>query len=294
MLDPALRRKIRRLRLWARQRVQADLRGSYQSVYAGSGLEFDDFRAYIPGDEVKHIDWKVTARQNRAHVRVYREERDVVFHILLDVSSSLFFGSRAGRQKIDVALELVALIAALTEVHQDRSSLALFAHKVIEMLPPRRGESHIHAMLQKILMLPRQGCSTAMAAALREVTPRFTRKSVVILISDFLDDHPYLPELKKLSSRHMVRCVRIYDPLEVHPPRATGLPLWRDVESGITQALHLTPLELTSHAHGGSGGEKWLRDIRRAGGDGVVMSTADDSFQTLLRMRQRRSRWARR
>ena len=282
MLDPALRRKIRRLRLWARRSVQGDLGGFYKTAYRGSGLEFEDYRPYVLGDEIKHIDWKVTARHNQTHVRVYQEERDVVFHLLLDVSSSLYFGSEAQRQKIHVAVELMALLATLIDVHQDRCSLTLFGEKITHRIPAKRGEAHVHAMLQTVLTLPSQGQGTSLATALEELRRTVRKKSVVMVLSDFLDDSPYLPALKRLSRGHKVSCVRIYDPIEVHPPAPRRVvPLWQDIEGSTLRSFRISPFSSGSED---SWQEQWLSQVKAAGAYGELLSTTEDTFPLLVRM----------
>lgn len=292
MLDPQTLRKIRYLRLWAHQKARGELRGHYRSTYSGSGLEFDDYRRYVWGDEVKHIDWKVTARQNQTHVRVYREERDVVFHLILDVSSSMFFGSKKGRRKIDAAAELVALISALVDLNGDRCSLTLFSHHIVSRLPARRGPGHIHRMLGEIASLPRYDQKTSLASVLRTLRGVFRRGCLVMVISDFLDETAYADELKILSRAHGVSGIRILDPTELSPPASsrwlagsfTGLGLWRDVESatfGAGRLLGLDGLGLDGTDRRSPATQPWPRMIRRCGVRPVVMTSHDDPVMTL-------------
>ncbi|MCY4443712.1 MAG: DUF58 domain-containing protein [Proteobacteria bacterium] len=290
-----LRQRIKHLQLWAAHSISGHQHGSYLSTFAGSGLEFNDFRLYVPGDDVKHIDWKVTARSQDPYVRGFREERDLHLLLLVDISSSMFFGSKKGREKIRICVDFAALLSALTTYHNDKISLALFSDHISHYLPPSRGSAHSFRVLKSILTAPTSSQPTSLKEALHFAMKSLKKRSLVVLLSDFLDSNPYNAEMKALATKHDLTCLRIYDPLEIDPPQGGGWT-YRDCESdqrfrGKIGQIITSKLSPSRQLNDYNRAEKtqpfddWRRTLRNHRTDGyAVDATRDDPIKTLYAM----------
>lgn len=232
MVDDAMYSNIRRLRLWAQHSLSGAMHGIYTSSFMGSGLECDDFREYTPGDDVKHIDWKLTARSQNPHIRLFREERDLTLLVLVDTSSSMYFGSNVQREKIHMSMELTALLCALAKVNHDRSALGLFSQDVMTNTPPAHGDMHFYRILQAAMSAPRMHQKTSIRSALSWAMRFLRKKSLVVVISDFLDSQDYMHELQLISCKHDVTCLKVYDPIEKYPPKSWYPWMFYDNETG--------------------------------------------------------------
>jgi uncharacterized protein (DUF58 family) len=229
MLTPEVLRQIRRLELRAGRAVTDVMAGNYVSAFKARGMEFEEVREYVPGDEVRLIDWNVTARLHVPHVKVLREERELTVLIVCDVSASQSFKG-FHRAKREVAAEMAAVLAFLASRSQDRVGLVLAADNVEVFVPPRKGRGHVWNLIREALTYKAMGKGTGLEQALRFVDRVQKRRALVFVLSDFLGD---LPEnLGQLARRHDVVAVRIRDPLERKVPRDAGLVEVTDAESG--------------------------------------------------------------
>lgn len=222
-----LRGQVRRLEIRARQALQAGLTGQYQSAFRGRGLEIEEVRDYRPGDDVRTIDWNVTARTGTLHVKVYREERDLTVLLLVDLSSSTRFGS--GVMTVHDLITEVASLFALAAAHRDRVGAVLFDEQVRTLIPPRRGWRHGLRVVRQVLAASPAGRGTAVAEALQSAGRVLHRRGVVILLVDHACTLPQ-DRLVALSARHDLVLVRIGDRLCETAP-AAPLPVV-DAESG--------------------------------------------------------------
>lgn len=229
MLPKELIKRIRKLEISTRKAVSSVLGGQYHSVFKGRGMAFSEVRQYQPGDEVRTIDWNVTARMNDAYVKVFTEERELTVMLLVDVSASELFGSRQ-RSKAEIAAEVAAQIAFSAIANNDRVGLILFSDRVEKIVPPRKGRSHVLRMVSDILSFQPKGRGTDLGAALTWLTHVAKRKTVTFLVSDFLTED-YEKPLRLVARKHdLVPCV-IVDPLEQVFPRL-GLVELEDPETG--------------------------------------------------------------
>lgn len=196
MLPAELIAEIKRLEIRSRRRVDTDLIGGYQSAFRGSGLTYQDLREYAPGDEIRHIHWKASARSGKTYVKSYTEDRELRVMLLVDVSRSLAF--KDYRQR---AAFFSAAVAMLALANQDSVGLITFGEKVQKTFPPKRGRHHIQAIIAEILATPADAAASNLAAALEYTQKLVRRSSVIFIISDFLCP-PFGEQLKRLARRH--------------------------------------------------------------------------------------------
>ena len=179
--------------------------GQYQSCLKGNGMEFSDIRRYAPGDDVKKIDWKVTAKQRKAYVKEFVEERELSVFLLVDISASNRF-----KEKLELITELVGSLAFSANKNGDRVGALFFSNQIERVIPLKKGKKHTLSIIENLLTINPKGDKTDIAMTLRYFGKVFKRRSVIFLISDFLDDN-YEKELKILSQRHEIIPVRIGD-----------------------------------------------------------------------------------
>lgn len=229
MLPKDVIRRIRKLEIRTRKVVSDMLAGQYHSVFKGRGMAFSEVRQYQPGDEIRVIDWNVTARMNEAYVKVFTEERELTVMLLVDVSASKEFGSR-GRSKAEVAAEVAAQIAFSAIANNDRVGLILFSDRVEKVIPPKKGRKHVMRLMSDILTFKPEGKGTDLEVGLTYLTRVSRRKAVTFLISDFLAGG-YEKPLRLVARKHDLVPVVLRDPLEQAFPEA-GLIDMEDPETG--------------------------------------------------------------
>ena len=224
-----LLRKIRRIEIRVRRLLNTVFLGEYHSVFKGRGMEFSEVREYVPGDDIRAIDWNVTARLSYPYVKQFVEERELIVLLVIDVSASGSYGS-TGVSKLEVATEVAALLAFSAIRNNDKVGLVAFTDRVEKYIPPRKGRRHVLRVIRELLYLRPQGRGTDITPALAYVNRVQRRKSVVFLISDFLPGG-YEATLRVTERRHDVIAVAITDPRE-HALPDTGLVALEDTESG--------------------------------------------------------------
>ncbi|TVR99529.1 MAG: DUF58 domain-containing protein [Phycisphaerales bacterium] len=230
--------RVRQLRFRPRRRVEEMLAGSYLSAYKGEGLEFAEVRAYEPGDDVRSIDWNVTARTGTPFVKRFVEERRLTVMLLVDISASESFGT-AGRPKREAAAEVASLLASAAGRSHDRVGLLLFSDRAELYIPPGKSRQHRLRIERALRFHKASGRGTDIDAAIRFLGAVRKRRAMVFLISDFLaPTESYKSALNRLSRRHEVTAVRVEDPKERTLPRV-GLIRLRDAETGRQRVLDL-------------------------------------------------------
>ncbi len=240
-LDPkALMKQVRRIRVVTSRLVDEHIGGEYQSVFKGRGMEFDEVRAYVPGDDVRAIDWNVTARMGHPFVKRFCEERELTILFLVDISGSMGCGSGA-RTKIEVAAELTGLLALSAIRNQDKVGLALFSDRIERFIPPRKGRTAVMRLVREVLAVPETGRPTDLSAALEFLNRAQKRRAVVFLVSDFLAP-PYERDLRVAARHHDLIVCPLSDPRERALP-AAGLLDLVDPETGA-----LVPVDTSSRA----------------------------------------------
>lgn len=231
--------RIRRIEITTRRAVEDSLGGQYHSVFKGRGMDFSEVRAYAPGDEVRTIDWNVSARTGQLHVKRFVEERELTVMVLCDLSGSADFGSGA-RTKAEVAAEIAALLAFSAVQNGDRVGLALFTDDVERFVPPRKGRRHALRLVSEILRFEPRSRRTDLGGALEHLRRAMRRRTVAFVLSDFLDDQARFERPLQVAARkHDVVPIRIEDGLERALP-AAGLVLLEDPETGRVVRVDLS------------------------------------------------------
>ena len=288
-----VRQQVRHIEIRARRALRDALSGEYRTAFRGRGLEFAELQPYSPGDDVRAIDWKATARLRSPVVRRYVEEREQTVLVLVDVSGSMGFAA-TGPSVRDRSVEIAGVLGLAAAGSNDLVGLAAFANDVVLAVAPAKGSSHVLRILRDLLTL-RAGGRTEMARALRYAGRVMRRRGVVIVISDFIATHPdhvWEPALAQLSRRHDVVAICVRDSRETALTDATQQSIvhWGGAERGdMVLADHDTSRiqqqELESEQRG------MLQRLRQCGCDAVMISTDDDWVPEVVGLfRQRRNR----
>ena len=231
MLSTDLMKQIRRIEIRTRRLVNDSFAGEYHSVFKGLGMEFDEVRPYYPGDEVRSIDWNVTARMGQPFVKRYVEERELTVMLVVDASGSGDFGS-VKRFKRELAAEWAAVLSFSATTNNDRVGLLIFTDRIELYIPPRKGRRHVLRLIRDLLAFEPQGRGTDIKLALDTINQILKRRSIVFLISDFLvDPQSYRKSLSMANRKHDVVAIDLHDPLESDIADAGVLAL-EDAESG--------------------------------------------------------------
>jgi uncharacterized protein (DUF58 family) len=293
MLPREILRQIRRLQIRARRAVDTLLGGEYHSVFKGAGLAFDEVRAYQPGDDVRAIDWNVTARMGQPFLKRFVEERELTVLLVVDVSGSLRFGTRR-QAKREVAAELAALLAFSAAANNDRVGLIQFSDRVEHFVPAAKGTRHMLRIVRDVLYFEPAGRRTRLALGLDFLNRVQRRRAVVFLLSDFLD-RGYDQALTRAARRHDLVAVRLSDPLEAELPDAGFLEV-EDAETGEQRLLDTGSSDVRDAWRGAA---RQRRDsvvqlLRATRTDLIEVSTDGGHLDALTRFFQLRERRLRR
>jgi len=231
MNTTAIMRRVRRIEIATRRLVNNYLSGAYHSAFKGGGLEFDEVREYQPGDDVKSIAWKVTAREGRPFIKRYVEERELTVYLLFDLSPSSAFGT-AERSKRETAVELAASILLSAQANRDKVGALLFSDRVEKLVPPRKDKAHVLHIIRELLFRRAEGQGTDLAAALHYLNSVQRRRAIVFILSDFWCGD-FSRELGVTARRHDTVAVHLLDRCEEALP-ARGVVRFFDPESGET------------------------------------------------------------
>jgi len=271
MLDRETLQKVRRIRIRTRSILESGIVGSYHAVFKGRGMEFDAVREYTPGDDVRTIDWNVTARMDAPYVKKYVEERDLTLLLLVDVSGSQAFGSRF-LLKRDYAAELAAVLAFSAVANQDRVGAVLFTDRIEAYIAPARGRDHALRITRDLIALAPAGRGTDLRAALRFARRVLRRRGIVAVISDF-QDSGYERALGILRARHDVIALQLWDPCEAEIPSA-GLVALTDPETGQRRVVDTSDAAVRSRLRAVTLTQA-QEIFRRTRVDALALSTAE-------------------
>jgi uncharacterized protein (DUF58 family) len=286
VLDRETFRKIRRIQIRTRTILESGVVGAYHAVFKGRGMEFAEVREYTPGDDVRTIDWNVTARLGAPYVKKFVEERDLTLLLLVDLSGSQRFGSDY-LLKRDYAAELAAVLAFSAVANHDRVGAVLFSDRVELYIAPGRGRDHALRIVRDLLALEPAGRGTDLAHALRFARRVMKRRGIVAVISDFQADG-YERPLGILRRRHDVIALQLWDPREVELPSA-GLVALLDPESGERVVVDASDPEVRRRLRPATL-ENARETFRRTGVDAVAFSTAQTYERTLAAFFKKRER----
>jgi uncharacterized protein (DUF58 family) len=288
---------LRRLEWTVVRRLDGLLQGDYRTLMRGTGMDLADLREYQHHDDVRHIDWNVTARQQQPYVRVFTEDREMAAWFLLDLSPSVDFGSGEQRKR-EVSAGFVAVLARLLTRHGNRVGAMLYGAGVDEVLPPRSSRLHVlrllHLMQQRPLAPDQAGNVTRLADLLKSAGNFVRRRGTVFVVSDFISEPGWEKPLGQLAQRHEVVAVRLLDPMELELPDLGLIPI-RDAETGEQLMVDTSDAGFRKRfARIAAQREAELREsLTRAGVDTLELSTDDDLVNAIRRftdLRKRRSR----
>jgi uncharacterized protein (DUF58 family) len=280
----AIVRRARRLRFRVRAGAVSALSGAYLGARPGVGLTFAELRAYEPGDDVRHLDWNVTARQGRPYVRRFVEERSLTLWLIVDVSASLRFGPD-GRSKADRAAQAAALLATAAVHSGDRVGLALVSDRLEADIPPGGGERHLARLIRTLVATPSTSRRTDLTLGLARLK-RTTRRALIVVLSDFLgDDPPPVGLWRRAARRHELLALRLVEPREESLPPA-GLVAVEDAERGGRRLVDAGSKRVrTAYAAAAAARrEAFRRWCSTAGIAGFDVSTAIDPIVPLTRI----------
>jgi uncharacterized protein (DUF58 family) len=287
---------LRRLEWTVIRRLDGLLHGDYRTLFRGFGLDLADLREYQYHDDVRYIDWNVTARSLTPYVRVYNEDREVTAWFLMDLSPSVEFGSHT--KKRSVSTEFITLLARLLTRHGNRVGALFYGDKVDTVIPARGGRRHVLHILHKMLSRPEPtgSAATNLRDFLETAFRVMQRRSLVFVVSDFISDTNWAEPLAHLAQRHEIVAVRLYDPLEMELPDL-GLVVMRDAETG--EQLFVDTHDWAFRRRFTVVAQRREGELRsafsQAGVDALELSTNDDLVDAILRfadLRKRRSQLA--
>ena len=290
MISRELVKKLKKIEIYTSRLANDQLAGSYHSVFKGRGMAFSEVRQYQPGDDVRFIDWNVSARMNDTYVKVFTEEREMTVMLLVDLSASERFGS-VEKPKIETVAEVAALLAFSAIKNNDRVGLILFTDRVERFVPPKKGRSHVMRVVTEILNADPEGKGTDLGVALDLLGGIGKRRTVAFLISDFIADH-YEKPLKVVSAKHDLIPIQIVDPREDELPDV-GLALVEDLETGELVEVDTSNLDVRADYAREAQRQRATREhlFRRLQLDHVTVNTDRDFVRPLtelFRLRQRR------
>ena len=293
MTPDEIMREVRRLEITTRHLVRDIVAGEYSSAFRGRGVEFSEVREYQPGDDIRSIDWNVTARLGSAYVKRYLEERELTVLFVIDASASERFGTRL-RTKHDLAIEVCAVLALAAARNSDRVGAVWATDRVERFVPPQRGRRHVLRVINDLLAFQPEGTGTDLGAALQFLEPVLRRRAVIFLASDFLTSG-YQPALDRIARRHDLIALQLYDPRERHLPNL-GLVTFYDPESRSWRLVDTAdrPTRERFQQRAAEFDRSLQQAVRQSGADIVRLETGQSYAEPLISFFRRRERAQRR
>ncbi|GAA3752849.1 MULTISPECIES: DUF58 domain-containing protein [Flavobacterium] len=275
-----LLKKVRKIEIKTKRLSNHIFSGEYHSSFKGRGMTFSEVRQYQYGDDIRNIDWNVTARYNEAHVKVFEEERELTMVLMVDISGSESFGSK-NQFKKDIVTEIAATMAFSATQNNDKIGLILFSDTVELYIPPKKGRSHVLRIIRELIEFEPKSQKTDIAQALKFLSGTQKKKAIIFMISDFMSDS-YEHTLKIASKKHDITGVRVYDIREERIPNL-GMVHMLDAETGKIQLVDTSSkavrMNYEKHYQ-----EKlnYFKDTFRKSGAGIVNTRVDENYVTKL------------
>ncbi|MDY0989027.1 DUF58 domain-containing protein [Flavobacterium sp. CFBP9031] len=275
-----LLKKVRKIEIKTKRLSNHIFSGEYHSSFKGRGMTFSEVRQYQYGDDIRNIDWNVTARYNEAHVKVFEEERELTMVLMVDISGSESFGSK-NQFKKDIVTEIAATMAFSATQNNDKIGLILFSDTVELYIPPKKGRSHVLRIIRELIEFEPKSHKTDIAQALKFLSGTQKKKAIIFMISDFMSDS-YEHTLKIASKKHDITGVRVYDIREERIPNL-GMVSMLDAETGKIQLVDTSSkavrMNYEKHYQ-----EKlnYFKDTFRKSGAGIVNTRVDENYVTKL------------
>jgi uncharacterized protein (DUF58 family) len=292
MIPKEVLQKVRRIEIKTKSMVDAILSGEYHSVFKGRGMEFSEVRSYVEGDDIRNIDWNVSARMNGLFVKKHVEERELTVMLLVDASGSGSFGT-INKFKGEMGVELCALLAFSAIKNNDRVGLIIFTSEVERYIPPQKGKNHVLRVIRELLYFKPKNKGTDVAEALSFLNRVQRKKAVVFLVSDFFTS-PFTAPLRVTAKRHDLVAIRLSDPRESEMPDI-GLVEFEDAENGGTVLVDSSSREFRQQYKVEM--EKKVGAVsqvfKSTGVDEIHVSTETDYIEPLVKFFKKRERLAR-
>ena len=275
-----LLKKVRKIEIKTRRLSDHIFSGEYHTSFKGRGMTFSEVRQYQYGDDIRAIDWNVTARYNEAHVKVFEEERELTMMLMVDISGSESFGSR-NQFKKDIVTEIAATMAFSATQNNDKIGLILFSDQIELYIPPKKGRSHVLRIIRELIEFEPKSRKTDVAQALKFLSSTQKKKAIVFMISDFMAAD-YEQTLKIASKKHDITGIRVYDIREEKMPDI-GMVSMLDAETGETQLID-TGSKSVRLNYGKYYDDKvnYFKETFRKSGSGIVNTRVDESYVTKL------------
>lgn len=283
-----LLKKIRKIEIKTRGLSQNIFAGEYHSAFKGRGMIFSEVREYQPGDDVRDIDWNVTARQNKPFVKVYEEERELTLMLLIDVSGSRNFGA-CGEIKKEKMAEIAATLAFSSIQNNDKVGVIFFSDKIEKYIPPKKGSKHILLIIREIINFEPTSSGTDIDQALKFMTNVLKKRCSAFLISDFIDDHDYFKSMSIANRKYDLTSIQVYDRRDAEMPNV-GLIRLKDMETGQDRWIDTSSSSTRkAYAKAWYDRQQKLSSITsRSGVDLATVATDEDYVKALLGLFRRR------
>ena len=283
-----LLRKVRQIEIKTRGLSQNIFAGEYHTAFTRTGVMFSEAREYQPGDDIRDIDWNLTARHNRPYVKVYEEERELTVMLLVDVSGSRNFGA-CGDAKKNVTAELAATLAFSSIQNNDKVGVIFFSDKIEKFIPPKKGRKHILLIIREIIDFTPESQGTDIDVALRFLTNALKKRSTAFLISDFIDGHDYFSSMSIANRKHDLAAIQIYDRRDAQLPDI-GFVRMRDMETGQERWIDTSSKKVRKVYEKEWYGrqQKLASVVGRCGVDMASIATDEDYVKALLALFRRR------
>ncbi|MFN3531567.1 MAG: DUF58 domain-containing protein [Candidatus Brocadia sp.] len=282
MISKDILKKIQQIEIHTRRLVNESFIGEYHSVFKGRGMEFDEVREYQPGDEIRTIDWNVTARMGRPFIKRYVEERELTVMLLVDVSASGNFGS-IKQLKNEVAIEICALLAFSALKNNDKVGVIMFTDKIEKFIPPKKGTKHVLRVIRELLCSEPSGKGTNISVALEYMNKISSRRTISFIVSDFIAND-YIHALRVANKKHDVIAITVVDPREQELPNVGFIEL-KDAESGeiilVDTANQLARKEFS--ALNARKKQERSKLFRSMGVDEIVINTGRNYVEPVIR-----------
>jgi len=271
-----LLKKVRKIEIKTKRLSNHVFGGEYHSTFKGRGMTFSEVRSYQFGDDVRSIDWNVTARYNEPFVKVFEEERELTMMLVVDVSGSELFGTKLQSKK-EIITEIAATLAFSATQNNDKIGLLLFSDQMELFIPPKKGRSHVLRIIRELLEFEPKGKNTDLVEALKYVSSVMKKKAIIFVLSDFMADG-YQQTLKILSGKHDVTGIRIYDKREEEIP-SLGLVQMQDAETGELMMVNTSSKSVrTAYAIYFKEREAYFKDSFNKSGAGTINTRVDEGY----------------
>ena len=289
MIPREILKKVKRIEIQTRGLVNNFFGGEYHSVFKGRGMTFSEVREYQPGDDIRLIDWNVTARSGNPFIKVFEEERELTVFLIVDISASGIFGSGSHLKK-NIGAEIASVLGFSAIKNNDKVGLILFSNEVVKYVPPKKGKSHVLRVIRELLYTKPTGNGTSIKNALEFLMKVSKRRCVVFLLSDFLDKE-YWDSIRIVNRKHDLIGIKIYDPFEVNLPDIgmikvedpeTGSMFWIDT-SYVPDLQKMNNENIRSLV-------ALEKESAKIGLDFISISTAEDYVDPLMKFFKRRGK----